>query len=75
MDKILLRQNDQVRPVTQRLLKCNDLGFIVVSAYLLSDLIMGKCLEGNADPLTLKQSYDVMPFHSKTGTMIICSVF
>lgn len=60
MDEILLRQNGQVRPVTSRLLKRNDLQFIVGSAYLSSDLIMGECLEHKAAPGALKQQYDVL---------------
>lgn len=43
VDKGLLWQNDQVRLVTSRLLRCNDSQFIDMSAYLLSNLIMEKC--------------------------------
>ena len=39
-DKGLLRGNDQVSPVMPMLLRCNDLRLIVMSAYLLSNLLM-----------------------------------
>lgn len=38
-----LGQNDQLGPVASRLFRCYDLQLIVMSAYLLSNLIIEKC--------------------------------